>query len=150
MTGTRVATTFDMTRRHPIIQLCCALLTCSLSACGGEDNAAAEPAQTAVVDSAARSDTTFTPDTQRQVLPVERIYFNLTQHEWYAKGQPLVHEGRSYMPAGYPVSASLPEMQRTGEYQGVEYYKRADGDSMLYVPVSRGYWQVFRGGPVQR
>ena len=126
------------------------MLSCALIACGGEENAAAGPAQTAAVDSAPRSDTTFTPDTQRQVLPAERIYFNLTQHEWYAKGQPLVHGGRAFMPVGFPVAASLPEMQRMGEYQGVEYYKRADADSILYIPVSRGYWQVFKGGPAQR
>ena len=130
---------------------CCALLACPLIGCGSDEDASAEPAaQTAAVDTATHSDTTFSPEPQREVLPADRIYFNLTQHEWYAKGQPLVHEGRGYMPAGFPVAASLPEMQRMGEYQGVEYYRRADADSMLYVPVSRGYWQVFRGGPAQR
>jgi hypothetical protein len=133
--------------------LSCTLLCCAVVACSGDDsaaNAAEEPAPTAAADSSGDSDTTFTPDTRRQVLPSDRIYFNLTQHEWYAKGQPLVHEGRSFMPAGFPVAASLQEMQRAGEYQGVEYYRRTDGDSSLYVPVSRGYWQVFRGGSAQR
>jgi hypothetical protein len=137
-------------KRYPPLLCICAALCLPFVAC---DKAAEEPApaaQTPAPAPATLSDTTFTPEPERQVLPSDRIYFNLTQHAWYAKGEPLVHDGRNFMPSGYPIAASLPEMERTGEYQGVEYYRRADTDSVLFVPVSPGYWQVFRGGPAQR
>ncbi|MGH7448458.1 MAG: hypothetical protein ACRELT_12900, partial [Longimicrobiales bacterium] len=76
------------------------------------------------------------------------IYYTLTNHEWYAHGEPLVHDGRPYEPAGMPISVSLSEMNRIGDFQGVEYYAR-DGDSepVVYVPVFDGYWQQFRADP---
>ena len=117
-----------------------------LPGCGKEEEA--EPAAdttVAVADSVARTDTTFSADPDRVVLPPDRIYYSLTVHEWYARGEPLMHDGRAFQPAGLPIAASLPEMERAGEYQGVEYYRRGNADSVLFVPVHRGYWQVFRG-----
>jgi hypothetical protein len=93
----------------------------------------------------AAPDPTFAPNRQRETLPSNRIYYTLTQHEWYARGQPLLHENRAYHPRGMPVTASLPEMSAIGEYEGVEYYARgADTDAVLYIPVFEGYWQAFR------
>jgi hypothetical protein len=93
---------------------------------------------------AAESDTVYTPSAGRVVLTPDRIYFTLTDHDWYARGEPLLHGNAAYHPAGMPVSASLPEMHHAGEYHGVDYYVR-DGDAAptLYVPVYEGYWQRF-------
>jgi hypothetical protein len=90
-------------------------------------------------------DTIYTAPPTREDLPSARIYYTLTDHEWYARGDPLVHENVSYAPGGQPVAASLEEMQEAGAYHGVEYYVRhGDERHTLYVPVFEGYWQPFR------
>lgn len=125
---------------------CCALAVVLLGACDRELDQAepleAEPAVAALAD----SDTVYTPQSGRVALAPERIYFTLTDHEWYARGEPLVHGNVALHPAGMPVSATLDEMHHAGEYHGVDYYVR-DGDDTLvvYVPVFAGYWQPFRG-----
>jgi hypothetical protein len=93
------------------------------------------------------SDSVFSPADDRVHLPTGSIYYTLTGFDWYARGQPLVHEGRPYESAGMPVNASLTEMQKAGEYQGVEYYSRAGDTATLYVPVYEGYWQSFAADP---
>jgi predicted small lipoprotein YifL len=123
-----------------------AALACVLAACGERGQAAAEPEPTAQV---MPGDTTevevFRPEPQRQALPSQRIYYTLTDYAWYAQGRPLVHEGRQFEPGGRPVSASAEEMQRVGEFEGVEYYARqAAEDVGLYVPVYEGWWLAFR------
>lgn len=129
-----------------ILPLLRAAAACAvLSACAREP----EPTngRTAGADSAL-ADTTFTPEPERVTLPTSRIYHTLTTYEWYARGEPLLHDGRAYRPEGMPISASLTEMSRAGEFRGVEYYVR-DGDSSpaVYVPVFQGYWQRFRLDP---
>jgi hypothetical protein len=120
-----------------------------LAACS-PDAADTEPGRTEVAPAAADTaatvtDSTFAPDRQRETLPSNRIYYTLADHEWYARGQPLLHENRAYQPTGMPVVASLPEMRPAGEYHGVEYYTRdADDAPILYIPVFEGYWQAFR------
>ena len=78
------------------------------------------------------------------MLASSRIYYDLTRFEWYARGEPLVHDQLPYQPAGTPVAADLAELERAGEYQGVEYYHRQGDDQSLYVPVYDGYWLAFR------
>ena len=81
-------------------------------------------------------------------LPSNRIYYTLTSFDWYARGEPLVHDGRAYAPEGMPVSASLADMSKAGDYHGVEFYVRSgDPDPVVYVPVYDGYWQRFRADP---
>jgi hypothetical protein len=113
--------------------------------CRGDEETA-EPAATPEAVAAADGDTAvFAAEPEREALPSNRIYYTLTQHGWYARGEALVHESRAYHAAGMPQPASLPEMRHVGEYQGVDYYVRGDGaDSTLYVPVFEGYWQPFR------
>jgi hypothetical protein len=89
-------------------------------------------------------DSVFVASEERVSLPSSRIYYTLTSHEWYARGEPLVHEGRTYRPGGMPVAASLTDMTRLGEFRGVEYYHRAGDTAAVYVPVFEGYWQTFR------
>jgi len=113
--------------------------------CGCGNDEAAVPATPAAVDSAAAGDSVFRSDSGRAELPTHRIYYTLTSHEWYAQGRPLVHGGQAHQPSGMPVSASSEEMTKAGEFEGVEYYTRNDGDATaVYVPVYEGYWQVFR------
>lgn len=79
-----------------------------------------------------------------EFLPSERIYYDLTQFEWYAHGEPLRDAGLSYQPFGMPLAAPLAEMERAGDYQGVEYYRRSGSEGLLYVPVFEGYWLAFQ------
>lgn len=73
----------------------------------------------------------------------ERIFHDLTRFDWYARGEPLVHEGRSYaLDVHGPVALDARTLRRVGEYGGVDYYQR-DTDARLYVPVYDGYWLGF-------
>ncbi|CAN5632729.1 hypothetical protein BH23GEM9_BH23GEM9_05740 [soil metagenome] len=121
-----------------------AAVACILLACGrqAEPPAADEVAARASFD---EGDSVFQPAQDRVSLSPGRIYISLTDHEWYARGQPLLHGNAAYQPVGVPVSASLAEMRHIGEYEGVDIYVR-DGDdaARLYVPVFDGYWQVFQ------
>jgi hypothetical protein len=88
---------------------------------------------------------------ERQTLPPSRIYYTLTDHPWYARGEPLVHENAAYHAAGMPVAASVDQMQHAGEYQGVDYYLRqGDERQAVYVPIYEGYWQSFRADTAAR
>ena len=107
-----------------------------LAACGET----AEPSETAAQPVAQ----TLPAPEARRLLTRDRIYYDLTRYDWYARGEPLVHGQSSYQPAGAPVAASLDQMEREGEYQGVEYYRRDGDETLLYVPVFDGYWLGFR------
>lgn len=73
----------------------------------------------------------------------ERIFHDLTRFDWYARAEPLVHEGRSYtLGADGPLSLDARTLRRAGTYGGVDYYERAE-DGRLYVPVYDGYWVGF-------
>lgn len=108
-----------------------------LSACG-----AAEPAETTPRGAPASPQVAEAPRPEH--LSSDRIYYDLTRFAWYAQGEPLVHAEQPYQPSGRPLAVSLGEMEPAGEYQGVEYYRRAGDDASLYIPVFDGYWLVFR------
>jgi hypothetical protein len=84
-------------------------------------------------------------DGPAEPLP-ERIYYDLTRFEWYARGEPLMFESHAYSPRGEPVRASATAMRKVGDFQGVEVY-RADNEAsagdVLYVPVFEGFWLPF-------
>lgn len=104
-----------------------------------------EPADTAADPSPALDTTGAWRPESRELLPEREIYLTLTDFEWYARGEPLLHEGQPYVSYGMPVAASVSEMSRTGEYEGVAYYtRRGDAEPYIYVPVFEGYWLVFR------
>src|SRR5690606_26392991 len=74
------------------------------------------------------------------------IYYDLTRFDWYRRGEPLVADGRGYLPAGKPEPTGEREFEEEGRYQGVSYYVPKDADSpydTVYVPVFPGYWQPF-------
>lgn len=126
--------------------------TVCLLGCGDADagadragTAAVIPSDTTLSDGAADGDEVFTPDDARTTLPSDRIHYSLTDHEWYARGEPLVHDGLAWVPAGMPIAASASDMTPEGEYGGVSFYRRAGEETAaLYVPVFRGWWQTFR------
>jgi hypothetical protein len=124
-------------------------LALGLFACGAPEPAHVPPEDGATVAGALAPASAASPRTD--FLPSERIYYDLTRFEWYAHGEPLRAADLSYQPAGLPLAAPLAEMERAGEYRGVEYYRRSGSDDRLYVPVFEGYWLAFRavsGPPV--
>jgi hypothetical protein len=74
-----------------------------------------------------------------------RIYYDLTDFEWYAMGRPLVHDGHTYEVGRNAARIDMATLTLLGEYQGVDYYQRAreDADSVLYVPVFEEFWLPF-------
>jgi hypothetical protein len=125
------------------------LAACSLTACERGDAGPEPELQPAAVIEAPEVtggvDTIYTGAPGRDALPAARIYYNLTDHDWYARGDPLVHDNIPFAPAGNPVSAGVDEMEHVGDYLGVDYYVRAtDTTTALYVPVFEGYWLPFR------
>lgn len=131
------------------------LLTCvaalALTGCRREEpEAQAAMAEVEAPEIIGGADTVFA-SIEREDLPPSRIYYTLTDHAWYARGEPLVHENTPYHAAGMPVGASLDRMQHVGEYQGVEYYVLSgDERPAVYVPVYEGYWQPFRADTTTR
>ena len=122
-----------------------AALVLVLGACADESGTETAPAVSAAPDEISAADPIYQESPDLETLPESRIYHTLTDHEWYARAEPLRHEGAPYEPAGLPIVASLPEMQHVGAYQGVDYYRRIDeADPVLYIPVFQGYWQPFR------
>ena len=75
-----------------------------------------------------------------------RIYYNLTQFVWYARGEPILFENAAYRTRGAPIRASADRMEKAGEYQGVEFYRTDEDDdasAVVYVPVFEGFWLPF-------
>jgi hypothetical protein len=136
-----------------LIVLCAAAIAAGCRRTNDDDagdvasrTAARDAPAEASADAPAVLDTTgaWRPE-QRDVLPRSEIYYTLTDYDWYAHGEPLLHEGAPYSIAGTPVAASLGEMAKAGEYGGVVYYMRSgEPEPRIYVPVFEGYWLVFR------
>lgn len=73
-----------------------------------------------------------------------RVFFNLTAYGWYARGEPLMFDGRAYGLAGGPRPVPFRELERVGDYQGVEVYAgKHSGRDTLLVPIFEGYWLPF-------
>jgi hypothetical protein len=125
------------TRLTDVLLVAC----CVLAGCRGAEEEAGPTSQPAV----AVGDSVYSPTADRVSLPPGRIYYTLTTHDWYARGEPLVFQGREYRPSGMPQEASLTEMTKLGDFQGVEFYGRSGvPPAAVYVPVFEGYWQQFR------
>ena len=134
-----------MTETMSRVTLHITVACCVLAGCATDEPDAEAVATDGVAADSLMADSVFAPVEDRATLPTSRIYYTLTSHEWYARGEPLLHDGRPHAPDGMPVHASLTEMTRAGEYQGVEYYVHAaDTGAAVYVPVFDGYWQRFR------
>jgi len=127
-----------------------ALAALVMAGCGADAEPEPEPTPQELVE--VQEDTAvYMATPERETLPSHRIYYTLTQHAWYARGEPLLHDNRAWQAAGMPVAASASDMQLLGEYQGVEYYALGgDTASAVYVPVFEGYWQPFRPDTAQR
>jgi hypothetical protein len=106
---------------------------------------AAADATAAVADDAVVEEVVEPVEVQPSEPVPDRIYFTLTDYEWYARGEPLVFENAAYRAGSGVVAAPLSSMRKVGEYQGVDVYAAdgADADTSVYVPVFPGYWQAF-------
>jgi hypothetical protein len=64
---------------------------------------------------------------------------------WYLGGEPVVHAGVIYYPAGPQVHFMPFEMVRVGVYQGIPLYVRTtlEAGSVVFVPVGRGLMQPY-------
>jgi hypothetical protein len=143
-----------ISRRHRLAMLLAggALLT---TACGNDE--AAEPLAVELPEESAPGEAdaaTMAGDDDGDLYLIEepgsaqtrpaRIYYDLTRFEWYARGQPLVHEGRTYQPAGAPLPVRDITLELAGEYGGVDYYRMPGDDrDVVYVPVYEWYWLRF-------
>jgi hypothetical protein len=83
-------------------------------------------------------------DKERAPAGPARVFFNLTAYGWYARGEPLMFDGRAYSLAGGPNAVPFGSLERVGDYQGVDVYAvKGGGRDTLLVPVSEGYWLLF-------
>lgn len=125
-----------------------ALIALLLAACGKGEQDPREEIDDGVALAAADEGPTADFD-EREMLPPDEIYYDLTSFDWYRGGEPLVYEGRSFQPVGQPEAIPASDLRPAGRFEGVAYYARS-GDtppfSVLYVPVFEGYWLPF--GPV--
>jgi hypothetical protein len=147
-----VARTMDFDPLHPSVRRSLAALaaagTLTVAGCDrGAPADAATQSSEAVADgeaAAAAVADTAAAAAASEPLP-ERIYFDLTRHDWYARGEPLVYSDVRYEAGRDLLAAPLSAMRKLGEYQGVDVYGAADAaeDSTLYVPVHPGYWLPF-------
>jgi hypothetical protein len=122
------------------------------AACGGDDGTVEGRADADVPETPGAAaadpadDDIFIAELDGGAERPETIYYDLTRFEWYARGEPLVHDGRRYAAGGALVAAPANAMERVGEYGGVQYYRQpASGDATLFVPVHERYWLQFRG-----
>lgn len=122
--------------------------TLGVPGCGRDDRVPARvdvgEGQEAVIDTTGLPDDIYIAEPQHEdTSPPLAIYYDLTRHDWYARGEPLVHDGRAHIPAGL-VAASGAEMEFAGEFGGVMYYWRAGGvPDSVFVPVFERYWLAF-------
>lgn len=136
--------------RTPAVRIGLAALLLTTSACSDQDpddnvTQAAEAVDSAATAGARPADSVYAPPETAEPQPGVRLYPTLTSYEWYARGEPLRHEGVAYLPAGGPVTVAASDMQHAGEYQSVDYYVRTGlTEGVVYVPVYHGYWQPFR------
>jgi hypothetical protein len=118
-----------------------------MTAACGDENDDAGPGGAATRDVAMDTDTAdiFLADEASTDDRPAVVYPDLTRYDWYARGEPLVHEGRAFVAGGPLVAAPASAMEHAGEYGGVAYFREGGGnDSTLYVPVYARYWLAFR------
>jgi hypothetical protein len=120
------------------------------AACGGDDTPAERQANADVPETpgavaATADDEIFIAEQDGGAERPETIHYDLTRFQWYARGEPLVHEGRRYVAGGALFAAPASAMERVGEYGGVHYYRQpSSGEATLFVPVYERYWLQFR------
>jgi len=101
------------------------------------------PADGTIVDALGAGDPA---EAEPATQPAE-IHYDLTAYDWYRRGEPLVHAGRSYRPIGPPVPSPAEPLTQIGSYGGVSYYAVHGGAASadtVYVPVFEGFWLRFR------
>jgi len=75
-----------------------------------------------------------------------RVFYDLTAFDWYRRGEPLLLDGRAYMPASQPKFIPGKTLRQLDSFGGVDVYRRARQSEPLdsiFVPVYENYWLVF-------
>jgi hypothetical protein len=82
---------------------------------------------------------------QLTLRPTPRPAASAETEQWYQDGQPVLHAGDLYYPAGAQIHFNGNEMVLSGSYQGVPLYSRPTIEplSIVYVPLSGGLMQPF-------
>src|SRR5690606_24267992 len=121
-------------------------------ACDGSDGSVAEEqaAPAREIGTLAGTDSLSGPPDDAESADAEerpdRVYYVLTEFDWYARGEPIVLDGTAHTVAGDPLRLDARSLERSAEYGGVDVYRRA-GDPNVYVPVFDGYWLPFAPDP---
>jgi hypothetical protein len=132
---------------HRVLRLAALLLPGSLTGAGCDRLATSDGDETVATATATPQDPEPPPADQ---TPHLRIYYDLTRYDWYAQGEPLVLDGEMYTARTGLLASPAENMERVGEYHGVDAYVTADDDSTVYVPIFPNYWQPFvRSGPAR-
>jgi hypothetical protein len=82
---------------------------------------------------------------QLTLRPTPRPAASAETEQWYQNGQPVMHAGDLYYPAGAQIHFNGNEMVLSGSFQGVPLYSKPTLEplSILYVPLSGGLMQPF-------
>jgi hypothetical protein len=82
---------------------------------------------------------------QLTLRPTPRPAASAETEQWYQNGQPVMHAGDLYYPAGAQIHFNGNEMVLSGSYEGVPLYSRPTIEplSIVYVPLSGGLMQPF-------
>jgi hypothetical protein len=82
---------------------------------------------------------------QVQMRPTPAPLVTAENEAWYLNGEPVVHAGQFYYPAGAQVFFNGNEMVRSGFHLGVPLFSRTTLEpySVVYVPIGRGLMQPY-------
>lgn len=81
---------------------------------------------------------------------VTEIFHDLTEFDWYRRGEPIRHAGRAYDAGRVPARRPPGDFRELGRFGGVAYWAAPSPTTdtvavpdTLFVPVFPGYWQPF-------
>jgi hypothetical protein len=105
------------------------------------------PDQPGLPDPSAEQDQSEGEAPEKEDEPVRpaTVYYDLTRYDWYRRGEPILFEGRRYLPGRVEPTGER-RLHREGTYDGVDFYVSGDMAQPLdtiYVPVFNGYWLPF-------
>jgi hypothetical protein len=87
----------------------------------------------------------FTAEAQMHYEPTPAPLVTAEREPWYLAGEPVMHSGNVYYPAGPQIHFLPHEMVRSGFYHGIPLYTRTTIEpmSILFVPIARGLMQPY-------
>ena len=87
----------------------------------------------------------FSAEAQVDYQPAPTPTITANNEPWYLAGDPVLHEGNIYYPAGPQQHFRNYEMMRSGVYRGIPIYVRPslDPTGVIYVPLAGGLVHPF-------